>query len=87
MSARHVIAVRPRSDHGGSSTLCACGAVALPYAPEQRLGHAVHGALVCYHASAPSPENCRECGAPHNNANPPAHGLCPMCAAGTQEDR
>jgi predicted amidophosphoribosyltransferase len=27
------------------------------------------------------PEQCRECGAPFNDADAPSHGLCPACYA------
>ena len=30
---------------------------------------------------AHAPESCRECGAPFNNANAPASGLCAACGA------
>lgn len=80
MSApREVIAVRPKD--AAPSDLCACGALALPYAPEHRLGHAVHGALVCYHAGPAAPEDCARCGAPFNDANSTASGLCAACQA------
>lgn len=81
VSARHVIAIRPRSESGAPLNRCACGALALPYLPTQRQGHAIHGDLICYHADEPTPENCTRCGAAHNNANPTASGLCAACQA------
>lgn len=33
-----------------------------------------------------SPENCRECGAPFNNANPSRSGLCAACEVAPEPD-
>lgn len=60
--------------------VCACGAtLTLDGMPERRIANETHGVCVCYRDAQPSPECCQDCGAPFNNAEAPASGLCAAC--------